>query len=117
MIVGVHHIAVGVEDIDRALTFYTEGLGFEILKRGKFGESEYVDRAIGLKNARGKSAMLKGPNIYLELWQFVTPNQKTCDLAHATTAIRISPCRWTTFRRNTIGFRHTEWNLSARWFK
>ena len=27
MIVGVHHIAVGVEDIDRALTFYTEGLG------------------------------------------------------------------------------------------
>ena len=51
MIVGVHHIAVGVDDIDRALTFYTEGLGFEMLKRGNFGESEYVDRALGLKDA------------------------------------------------------------------
>lgn len=94
MIVGIHHIAVGVDDIDRALTFYTEGLGFEILKQSEFGESEYVDRAIGLKNARGKSAMLKGPNIYLELWQFVNPQprdlrSRPCDHGYSHFALQV----------------------------
>ncbi len=94
MIVGVHHIAVGVDDIDRALTFYTEGLGFEMLKRGNFGESEYVDRAIGLKDAKGKSAMLRGPNIYLEVWQFVNPRpndlrSRPCDYGYPHFALQV----------------------------
>ena len=94
MIVGVHHIAVGVDDIDRALTFYTEGLGFEMLKRGNFGESVYVDRAIGLKDAKGKSAMLRGPNIYLEVWQFVNPRpndlrSRPCDYGYPHFALQV----------------------------
>ena len=94
MIVGVHHIAVGVDDIDRALTFYTEGLGFEILKQGTFGESEYVDRAIGLKDAKGKSAMLRGPNLYLEVWQFVNPRpddlrSRPCDCGYPHFALQV----------------------------
>ena len=30
MIVGIHHVAIGVDDFDKALTFYTEALGFEV---------------------------------------------------------------------------------------
>ena len=55
MIVGVHHIAVGVNDIDKAITFYTDALGFAVLRQGEFGESDYVDRVIGLTGAKGKS--------------------------------------------------------------
>ena len=36
MIVGLHHIAIGVSDLDKALKFYIEGLGFEIVQQGVF---------------------------------------------------------------------------------
>ena len=34
MIVGIHHVAIGVPDLDRALDFYRDVLGFEIVITG-----------------------------------------------------------------------------------
>ena len=36
MIVGVHHIAVGVDDFGKALDFYTKALGFSIESEAEF---------------------------------------------------------------------------------
>jgi catechol 2,3-dioxygenase-like lactoylglutathione lyase family enzyme len=53
MIVGIHHVAVGVSDIERAVKFYSEAFGFEVVQRSEFDSQELVDRAIGLTNENG----------------------------------------------------------------
>jgi glyoxylase I family protein len=76
MIVGIHHVALGVSDFEKALKFYTEGLGFEIVQESEFDNSPEVDQAVGLVNAKARMAMLKGPNAFLELWQYTNPEPK-----------------------------------------
>ena len=61
MIVGIHHVAIGVSDFDKALKFYTEALGFEVVQESEFDARPEVDAAIGLKDATAKMAMLKAP--------------------------------------------------------
>lgn len=34
---GVHHVALDVDDLEAALAFYVDGLGFELLPRPDFG--------------------------------------------------------------------------------
>jgi glyoxylase I family protein len=36
-ITGVHHVALDVDDLDAALAFYVDGLGFTTLERPDFG--------------------------------------------------------------------------------
>ncbi len=94
MIVGVHHIAVGVNDFDKALTFYTKALGFSVESEAEFDNVEKVDQAIGLKEARAKTAMLKAGNIFLELWHYSNPEPKDlrsrpCDFGYPHFALQV----------------------------
>jgi glyoxylase I family protein len=72
-IVGLHHVAIGVNDIDKALKFYTEALGFEIVQQSEFNNVEAVNQTIGLDAINAKMAMLKAPNAFVELWQYSHP--------------------------------------------
>ena len=49
MIVGIHHVAIGVDDLAKAEKFYTEGLGFEVVARTELNDSPPANRAIGLR--------------------------------------------------------------------
>ena len=94
MIVGVHHIAAGVNDFDKALTFYTKALGFSVESEAEFDNVEKVDQAIGLKEARAKTAMLKAGNIFLELWHYSNPEPKDlrsrpCDFGYPHFALQV----------------------------
>ena len=94
MIVGVHHIAVGVNDFDKALTFYTKALGFSVESEAEFDNVEKVDQATGLKEARAKTAMLKAGNIFLELWHYSNPEPKDlrsrpCDFGYPHFALQV----------------------------
>lgn len=94
MIVGIHHVAVGVSDLERAVKFYTEGLGFEVAQRSEFDCQEQVDRAIGLKDASAKMAMLKAPNAFLEVWEYSNPEPKDlrsrpCDHGYPHFALQV----------------------------
>lgn len=73
MIVGLHHIAIGVNDFDKALTFYTQALGFEVVHRSEFDKVSAADKAIGLKDISAKMAMLKLSNAFIEIWQYTNP--------------------------------------------
>ena len=73
MIVGLHHVAVGVSDLDSAVTFYEQAFGFTVVQRSEFDQVDQVDAAIGLTGAKAKMAMLKTPNSYLEVWQYTSP--------------------------------------------
>ena len=76
MIVGLHHVAVGVDDFEMALRFYTEALGFEVVQTSSFDCVPQVDAAIGLKDAKARMAMLKIGNAFLELWQYTNPRPR-----------------------------------------
>ncbi len=77
MIVGIHHIAVGVPDFQAGLEFYTQVLGFEQVENTAFsGPNPAVEAAIGLKQPSAHMAMLRGGNAYIELWQYTEPVPK-----------------------------------------
>lgn len=76
MIVGIHHVAIGVSDIEKALTFYTEGLGFEVVQRSHVKNSPKAEKAIGIAAIDAKMAMLKTSNAFIELWQYSHPASK-----------------------------------------
>ena len=94
MIVGIHHVAIGVNDFDRALKFYTEALGFEVVQQSEFDRQPQVDAAIGLKDAKAKMAMLKAPNAHIELWQYTNPEpedlrSRPCDYGYPHFALQV----------------------------
>ena len=74
MIIGIHHVAIGVPDIEAGLTFYRDVLGFEEVERSEFaGPNPAVEAAIGIKAPAAKMAMLRGGNAHIELWQYTEP--------------------------------------------
>ncbi len=95
MIIGIHHIAIGVPDFERALTFYTEVLGFEQVEGSKFsGENPLVEAAIGLNQPSAQMAMLRGGNAHIELWQYTQPEPKDlrsrpCDYGYPHFALEV----------------------------
>ena len=77
MIIGVHHTAISVPDMDAAIAFYNGVLGFEIVSQGSW-EKGFVeaDRIVGLRDSVAKSAMLRGANTHIELFEYVEPRGK-----------------------------------------
>ncbi|MCM0018697.1 MAG: VOC family protein [Tagaea sp.] len=58
MIVGHWHTSWTVEDIDRSLRFYCEGLGFELVHRQEQSKG-YTDTLVGIQDAHLIAALLK----------------------------------------------------------
>ena len=74
MITGIHHVAISVPDLDKAVSFYHEILGFEkVFSNSWFGDREQADQVIGLERTHAKVQMLKTGNAYLELWEYIKP--------------------------------------------
>jgi len=61
MIVGLHHVAVGVDDFDKGLKFYTEALGFEVVQQAELENNPMADGAIGLPGIKAKMAISPNP--------------------------------------------------------
>lgn len=78
MIVGIHHVAIGVPDFEAGMAFYCDVLGFEAVQQTSFeGENPAVEAAIGIKQPAAKMAMLRGGNAHIELWQYTQPQPKS----------------------------------------
>ncbi|MCC5885091.1 MAG: VOC family protein [Gammaproteobacteria bacterium] len=96
MIVGIHHVAIVVPDLDRALAFYRDALGFAVVQEGDWdGDYAQADRVIGLKKTSARIAMLKAPNAYLEIWQYRHPEpedrrSRPCDLGYPHFALQVT---------------------------
>jgi catechol 2,3-dioxygenase-like lactoylglutathione lyase family enzyme len=67
------NVLVVVEDLEAAIAFFTE-LGMELEGRAEL-EGEWVDRVIGIDNARDEVAMMRTPDGHsrVELTQFHRP--------------------------------------------
>ncbi len=76
MIHGLHHVAVGVTDLDGAVEFYTAALGCELVFRSSFdGTRPDVDAIIGIDGVQADVAMLRFGDSHLELWEYRQPAQ------------------------------------------
>jgi catechol 2,3-dioxygenase-like lactoylglutathione lyase family enzyme len=74
MIVGVHHIAISTPDLDRLATFYCDDLGFERIFDAAWEPGNVAaDAVTGLEGSAARTAMLRGGNLYLELFEFRAP--------------------------------------------
>ena len=74
MILGVHHPALAVDDIEKALAFYCGALGFEPVMQADIPSGiAPMDAAFGIDDAGCKVRMIKKGNSCIELFEFNSP--------------------------------------------
>ena len=74
MINGIHHTAISTPDLERALGFYRDLLGLEVILEGGWPVgSEAADAITGLRDSSAKLAMVKAGNAIIELFEYETP--------------------------------------------
>jgi catechol 2,3-dioxygenase-like lactoylglutathione lyase family enzyme len=73
MINGLHHVAINTPDIERLSDFYVKVLGFEVVAQTEWREAAQLDRLVGLDRSAAKVQMLKGGNLYIELFEYTEP--------------------------------------------
>ena len=81
MILGVHHPALSVPDMDQALEFYCGVLGFETaMEAGWPSGVTPMDEAMALEDSACKIAMIKKGNSCIELFEFTGDNVPAGDV-------------------------------------
>ena len=69
-ILGVNAILISVKDLDVALAFYQAATPFELIKREQIQNDAASDRLFCTTGAEMKRAVLRAPNMLLELLEF-----------------------------------------------
>lgn len=79
---GVHHVALSVPDLEKAKEFYVGLLGFEEGPGGLWGQgTAMTDRIMRLENTSGRSLFIRAGNVFLEFFEFATPEPDPLDEA------------------------------------
>ena len=80
MITGVHHIAISTGDVDRALSFYRDLLGFELVYDQAWPQGTQVaDNITGLRGSSARQLILRGGNLYVEMFDYASPRPRPAD--------------------------------------
>lgn len=69
-IIGMNHIGLSVKDLDKVLAFYQEATGFELVSRMTVSQNKDADVLFGRPDIAYEVAVLKAPNMLLELIEF-----------------------------------------------
>ncbi|MEH6582935.1 MAG: VOC family protein [Halioglobus sp.] len=71
MILGLHHAALAVPDIEAALAFYCDLIGFEVVMEAELPAGiDVMSEALGLDDSAFKVRMIKKGNSCIELFEF-----------------------------------------------
>ena len=81
MIARIDHTAISVPDLDRALAFYCDLLGFEIEINTRWENNADNDTVIGARGTVGKNALIKAGGTRIELFEYVNPIPQVQDAA------------------------------------
>jgi glyoxylase I family protein len=80
MILGVHHPALSVPDLAKALEFYRDKLGFETVMEADLPDGiEMISAGMGIASSKYKVAMLRKGNSCIELFEFPDADVATPD--------------------------------------
>jgi catechol 2,3-dioxygenase-like lactoylglutathione lyase family enzyme len=91
----LHHVAVSVKDVDRALRFYRDALGFEVEWDMDHRSGEPLSRVVGLPAADMRIVMLKGYGMHIELFKYYNPEgesngqRRQCDVGLTHFALQV----------------------------
>jgi catechol 2,3-dioxygenase-like lactoylglutathione lyase family enzyme len=97
MSVSWHHVAVAVKDMEKALWFYRDLLGFEVDWERERYTGEGFGKVVGLQGAAARVVMLKGSGgLRIELFQYLAPcgegsaEKRQCDfgLTHFALSVK-----------------------------
>ena len=69
-ILGVNQIGLSVKDLDKTLAFYRKATNFKLVKREEISQNTDADALFGRPNVVLEMAVLKAPNMLLELIAF-----------------------------------------------
>ena len=78
MLRSLHHTAISTPDLERAVTFYRDLFGFEVVMemdwpRGYPG----VDLIMGIKDTAAQAVMLRREDSMIEIFEFSSPEVKS----------------------------------------
>ncbi len=91
-----HHVALSVKDMNTALRFYRDLLGFEIDWEREHYSGEAMSKVVGLETPDAHVVMLKGYGTRVELFKYNTPvgedrgGKRQCDfgLTHLAFSVK-----------------------------
>ena len=70
----MNHVGISVADLERAIAFYRDMLGMELLTPVfPFGGPDFSG-VMGLENAQGRMGVVRGGSVQLELFEFSHPD-------------------------------------------
>lgn len=109
VVVDVDHIGVSVSDMERAITFFRDGLGAEVTPPYLYDDPK-IGKVVGIPNVKNRIclATLHGKNF--ELLQYVEPvgrqaeNHRPCDPGHLHIALRVEGIDAMVERMRSHGF-------------
>ncbi|MFQ5668208.1 MAG: VOC family protein [Candidatus Binatia bacterium] len=80
MIRGIHHTALSTGNLARALAFYRDLLGLEVVFEFAWSPgTAAADRITGLQGSSAQAVMLKAGNAFIELFEYASPRPKPND--------------------------------------
>jgi glyoxylase I family protein len=80
MIRGIHHTAISTGNLERALAFYRDVLGFRVVFDFAWPPgTEVADRITGLHASSAHAVMLRAGNAFIELFQYAAPPPQPSD--------------------------------------
>jgi len=83
MILGINHVSMSVPDLEQAIHFYSDLLGFKKLEQMGWAQGSKMgitaDKITGATGTAGTAIHLRGPNLLIELFQFSGGNPKAQD--------------------------------------
>ena len=91
---STNHTSFTVSNLDRSLTFFRDGLGFEVTSKAP-RDPQLIERITGVKGAQIMVAYVRGPDHALELIEYSAPATRT--------AVYPQPC--------DTGFAHIAFNV------
>lgn len=69
-----HHHGLTVSDLDTALEFYRDTLGFEEKQR-TYNQGDQFSTVVGIENAEAEMAFLEANGMYIELFEYHPPGR------------------------------------------
>ena len=80
MIRGIHHTALSTGDLDRALGFYRDLLGFESVLDWTWPRgTKDMDATHRLEDTAGRVVLLRAGNAMLEIFEYASPEPRPAD--------------------------------------
>lgn len=82
MILGCHHVAISTPNLERSCAFYSDLLGFSVIKEMGYGRSGTPKPHLQSDDGAVQAALLKLGHIYLEILEYSYPVPKLQDPDH-----------------------------------